>query len=143
MRSGQISIVIILFYLGNILYEIFVPSLSYFEVPKYYSLCCFGFYVLFYGILFSLALDSYKVKKVISDKLSLYTLCYYSLGKGLFFTVIINRDLPFYIDIFNSKLVSVIVTVFLLVSSILIWFRLYKIKNNKIIKRCQMELRVH
>lgn len=129
MKAGRISIIIIIFYIGNFIYEIFVPPLPYIEFPKGYAFFCNLFFILFYGILLCISMDNYKKTSYPSDKRALFTLGFYSAWKGIYFLFLINMDMPTYIDFFNSKEVSISFSIFFLVFSTIIWAKRYNVKR--------------
>lgn len=129
MRGGRISTIIIFFFVGMTLYEVFVPLLPRFEWPHHYAFWRFIYYLFNYGILFCISFFLYRYVKHLSDKLALFVLCFYSIGKWFYFMFLINRAFPIYISFFHTKEVSIIVSFVLWFLAIIIWWRRFKIKQ--------------
>lgn len=69
----------------------------------------------------------YKKSKYEPDKIASFGLFIYSIGKGIFYIFLINKDLPTYIQSLNSKFIDISLSLFLWVLSIIIWNKRFNI----------------
>lgn len=131
MKPGRIAILIILYYLLMVVYEILYPEFPKVNLSLRYIILYCSYYIISYGILTAVSYFGYKKTKFKCDSFALYSLYIYSIGKFVYYIIIINPALPTYIEVFNSKTVSIFISVTLWVMAFYIWksrFNIDKIK---------------
>jgi hypothetical protein len=140
MKPGRIAIYVIIFYLIDIFYEVSFRPFPKIDREWWDVFTRIVYYLGHYGILFVVSLYGVLITKTMlgrkSDRLALFTLAVYTGGKFIFYFLIINRDMPTYIDWCNSKSIALCTSVLLWVFSCLIWYKAFKIKKLFYDRRC-------
>lgn len=120
MKPLNITLGVVLYFLGSVVYMLVSPessrscsSVSYVWLRTFY-------YILQYGLILFLAINIRKHTYNSVDLLSLLFLIVYSIGKLVFFVFLINKDMPIYIKFLDSKTISIIYSIFLLCLTIMI-----------------------
>lgn len=129
MKPGRISIYILLFFMAMTLYEITFQPFPKFHKSWWMVAQRMFYYFSFYGILAMVSKFGYSKTDYSPDKFSLQTLYIYSWGKFIFYFLIVNYDMPTYIDICNSKPVAISFSILLWGLSVAIWYKRFKIKK--------------
>jgi hypothetical protein len=133
MKPGRIAIYIIIFYLMDIFYEATYRPFPRIHREWFDVFNKVEYYLAHYGILFAVSLYALLVTKRMLDRkfdrLALFTLSIYTAGKFIFYLLIINRDMPTYIDWCNSKPVALSTSILLWGFSCLIWYKTFRIKR--------------
>jgi hypothetical protein len=132
MKQGRIAILIILFYIADMIYELFFPVFPKIHKPWFFVFWRVYYYLIHYGILFFVAIHGFRKENFKPDKLALFTLIIYTAGKFLYYIFLINCDMPTYIAACNSKKVAIFVSIILWTFSIILWIKKFNI--NKLLK---------
>lgn len=121
LSKNKYIIVVFLYLLGYVIYDI---------APKYYwenyvFLRVF-YYICQYGLIFTLGLFLFQETYDSISKAALFVLMCFSVTMFIFHVLLINRDLPTYIEICNSEKAALVIDGGIILASILFWFYLVK-----------------
>jgi len=128
MKQGTISIYVLIYFLGSLLYILLVPDNHDHGKANFYTYLRVSYYILQYFL--TLGIAKFGLKYAVNvDRFALKFVCIFATYKLIFFSLIINNDLPTYISIVDSKLVSIGVSLFLFIVSFIIWFKRFNLKK--------------
>lgn len=117
MKPGNLSIAVLIYFISSLLYIVIRPEgQSHFPFWKAYS---FGFYYLIqYGMFFYFAQSLVPKTYYSLDIFSLKFFRIYVVFKFVFFSLLINSDMPTYIKCLDSKLNSLICSISILLFTV-------------------------
>ena len=88
------------------------------------------YYILQYGLILSLAIRNTKNVYSTLDLLSITFLKAYVIFKVIFFSILINADMPTYVKWLDSKAISLTMTLLVLIFSIFLTF--IRLKDDRL-----------
>lgn len=117
MKPGQISILILLYFIGSLVYMLSYKAIGYVDFNPILGVF---YYLLQYGLFFAFAQGLVKHTYYSLDLFSLLFFRIYVVFKFVFFSLLINSDMPTYIKWLDSKLITLILSLSILVFTIIL-----------------------
>lgn len=108
MKHGTLSIVIMLYFIGSVIYMLNYKAIGYIEFSPW--LGCL-YYLLQYALLFIFANGIGKHVYYSLDLLYLSFFKVYVIFKFVFFSLLINSSMPTYLHWLDSKVISLILSI--------------------------------
>lgn len=112
MKHGLLSIIILLYFIGSVVYMLSYKAIGFVDFNPW--LGCF-YYLLQYSLFFAFAKGIGKYVYYSLDLLSLSFFKAYVVFKFIFFSLLLNSDLPTYVKWMDSKPISLILSLLVLV----------------------------
>jgi hypothetical protein len=107
MKHGQLTILILGYFIGSVAYMLSYHAIGYVNFNPWLGVF---YYLLQYGLFFALAQGLVKQTYYSLDIFSLLFFRTYVVFKFIFFSLLINSDMPTYIKWLDSKLISTILS---------------------------------
>lgn len=124
-KPGIISITILLFFIGNMIYMLSYPTKAMIGYTNFKPWLGVFFSLLTYSCFFIFAL---LVTPITFYSLDIFSLLFFKIWivfKFIFYSLLINSDMPTYIKWLDSKLISVIFSIFIIIFTIAFTFIVY------------------
>jgi hypothetical protein len=117
MKQDKYIIAVFLYFTGCIIYDM----ISMDSVARRVL-----YYLLQYGIAFTLGLFLYQSVYNSIDKLALFTFIFFTGGMFIFNIFLINKDLPTFVSWCNSEKAAMIISLGLIGLAIIVWIFIFK-----------------
>ena len=117
IKNGLTSFVIMSYFVGSVVYMLSYKVIGYIDFNPFLS--CF-FYFLVYGLFFYFAEISTQLMNCKIDRISISFFKMYVVFKFVFFSCLINSDMPTYISWLDSKIISLILSISILILTVII-----------------------
>lgn len=125
MKHGTLTIIVFLYFVGSITYMLSYPTNHAIIQTTVYSWLRAGYYILQYGVMFALACGLTKHIFYSLDILSLLFFKIYVCFKLVMFSFLLAKYLPTYIAFLDSKLITLLLSLFILVFTVILFFLNY------------------
>lgn len=112
MKHGLLSIVILLYFIGSVVYMLSYKAIGFVDFKPWLGVF---YYLLQYSLFFIFAIGIGKHVYYSLDLLSLSFFKAYVVFKFVFFSLLINSDMPTYMHWMDNKIISLILSILVLV----------------------------
>ena len=117
MKHGVLTVIVLLYFVGSVTYMLNYHAIGYVE---FNPLLGVFYYLIQYAALFLFARGLVKHTYYSLDILSLLFFRIYVAFKFIFFSLLINSSMPIYISWLDSKCISLILSISILVFTIIL-----------------------
>jgi len=122
MKPGRLTIFIMIYFVGMLAYMLAYPTSSMVGYTNFKPWLGVMFSLLTYGLFFAFAQGFVKHTYYSLDIFSLLFFRIYIIFKFIFFSLLINSDMPTYLKWLDSKTVSLVLSLFILVFTLALNF---------------------
>lgn len=116
MKPGQISILILLYFIGSLIYMLSYKAIGYVDFNPILGVF---YYLLQYSLFFAFAQGLVKHTYYSLDLFSLLFFRVYVVFKFVFFSLLINCDMPTYINWLDSKIITLTLSASILIFTVI------------------------